>query len=831
MNRSRGRARRGLLSSPTAIVMLLLTLCVSALSASAAQANQQTVLKGRVFMVHGDDFRHHREIDQGVFLKAGKHVYRLPDRAERFAGQSVVAHGSMRNGHFVLSQLAESAGTVTGTTGTASAAATTPIGPKRVAVILFNFSNDGSQPFTPASVAQTYFATGATDRSVANYFNEVSWGQLQLSGQAFGWYTIAATNQTCDPGTWATQADAAARAAGVDLSAFNIKTYVYPGVSACGWGGLGQMPGNENWINGSPTTGVMVHELGHNLGLNHASAVSCTLSSGEKVAYGPNCAATEYGDMYDVMGAAGLAYHLSEWHRAMIGLDSDIQWASNDGTYTLTPLESQFGSPHALRIPRGDGTYFDLEYRQPYGLFDAFSPAAAAVTGVMIRKVGAYTVADKPLLIDTTPQTPTYADAPLGGGQTFVDPTTGIRVTVLTATTLAATVQVDVLAGDFTPPSVSISSPAAGAAVTLPTTVSVSATDNVAVAKVELYRDGALVATRTAAPYDFTWTDGASGSYTLSAVAYDTSGVGSVSTPVTVSATQSDAAAPSSPTEPRSVANAQTQIDAVWTASTDNVGVVYYQLYANGAKMGTTGGTSFSYTGLTCGTGYSLGFAAVDAAGNMSPRKGMSAWTTACAGDTAAPSMPAAPQASVAGPASVSLSWSASVDNVGVTGYRIDRNGVTVGHTTSTSFFDPGLTAGARYGYSITANDATGNLAAPPLRSTSPCRQATPSLPASRLGCSQRRSPTRASRCRGKRPPTTLRLPGTGSTEVGCKSVRQPGRAGPTPVWPAGSSTATRWPPTTVRATSARNPAWPSRPRSPPTRLLRPLRPTSRPRA
>jgi chitodextrinase len=616
----------------------------------------------------------------------------------------------MGNGHFVLSQLAASAGTVTGTTGTMSAATTTPIGPKRVAVILFNFSNDASRPFTPASVAQTYFATGATDRSVANYYNEVSWGQLQLTGQAVGWYTIPATNQTCDPGTWATQADAVARAAGVDLSAFDIKTYVYPGVSACGWGGLGQMPGNENWINGSPTTGVMVHELGHNLGLNHASAESCTLSTGEKAAYGPNCSATEYGDMYDVMGAAGLTYQLSEWHRAMIGLSDDIRWASTDGTYTLTPLESQFGSPHGLRIPRGDGTSFDLEYRQPYGLFDAFSPSAAAVTGVMIRKVGPYSVADKPLLIDTTPQTPTYADAPLASGQTFVDPTTGIRVTVLAATTLGATVQLDVLAGDFTPPSVSISSPAAGAAVTLPATVSVSASDNLAVGKVELYRNGTLVATRTAAPYDFTWTDGASGSYTLTAVAYDSSNVGSVSTPVSVTATQSDTAAPSSPTEPRSVANAQTQIDAVWTASTDNVGVVYYQLYANGAKMGTTSGTSFSYTGLTCGTGYSLGFAAVDAAGNMSSRKGMSAWTTACSGDTTAPSMPAAPLASVAGPASVSLSWSASVDNVGVTGYRIDRNGVTVGHTTSTSFFDTGLTAGTRYGYSITANDATGNL-------------------------------------------------------------------------------------------------------------------------
>jgi len=252
---------------------------------------------------------------------------------------------------------------------------------------LFNFSNDSSQPFTAASVAQTYFSTGATDRSVANYFNEVSWGQIQVSGQAFGWYTIAATNQSCDPGTWSAQADQAAQAAGVDLSSFDVKTYVFPGVSLCGWGGLAQMPGNEDWINGSPTVGLMAHELGHTFGLNHAVSESCTLANGDRVAFGPNCTTSEYGDAYDVMGNAGGANHISEWHRAMLGLTSDIQTVSADGTYSLSPVEGQSGSPHALRIARGDGTSFDLEYRQPYGNFDAFPAGSAAVSGVMIRQV------------------------------------------------------------------------------------------------------------------------------------------------------------------------------------------------------------------------------------------------------------------------------------------------------------------------------------------------------------------------------------------------------------------------------------------------------------
>src|SRR5205823_12977910 len=119
-----------------------------------------------------------------------------------------------------------------------------------------------------------------------------------------------------------------------------------------------------------------------------------------------------------------------------------------------------------------------------------------------------YSVANKPLLLDTTPQTATFSDAPLAVGQTFADPTTGIRVTTLSATPLGAQVQVQVLAGDYTPPDVSITNPANGGAITLPGTVTVSASDNVGVAKVELYRNGVLFGTSTTAPYTFPWVDG-----------------------------------------------------------------------------------------------------------------------------------------------------------------------------------------------------------------------------------------------------------------------------------------------------------------------------------
>ena len=57
-----------------------------------------------------------------------------------------------------------------------------------------------------------------------------------------------------------------------------------------------------------------------------------------------------------------------------------------------------------------------------------------------------------------------------------------------------------------------------------------------------------------------------------------------------------------------------------WNATTDNIGVTGYRLYRNGTLAGTTTGTSYSVTGLACGTSYTIGLTAVDAAGNESYR-------------------------------------------------------------------------------------------------------------------------------------------------------------------------------------------------------------------
>ncbi|MDC0708103.1 glycosyl hydrolase family 18 protein [Stigmatella sp. ncwal1] len=80
--------------------------------------------------------------------------------------------------------------------------------------------------------------------------------------------------------------------------------------------------------------------------------------------------------------------------------------------------------------------------------------------------------------------------------------------------------------------------------------------------------------------------------------------------------------------------------------------------------------------------------------------------------DTQAPSVPANLTSPSKTSTSVSLSWSASNDNVGVTGYDVYRNGSLVGSTSSTSYTASGLTASTAYSFSIRAKDAAGNVSA-----------------------------------------------------------------------------------------------------------------------
>jgi fibronectin type III domain protein/calcineurin-like phosphoesterase family protein len=133
-----------------------------------------------------------------------------------------------------------------------------------------------------------------------------------------------------------------------------------------------------------------------------------------------------------------------------------------------------------------------------------------------------------------------------------------------------------------------------------------------------------------------------------------------------------------------------------------------------------------SYSGLAEGTHTFSVAATVN--GTTDPTPATDTWTV----DTTPPSAPSGLTATAAGPTTVNLSWNASTDSNGVTGYDIVRNGTTIGTVsgTTTSYVDASASPATSYTYTVDARDGAGNVSQPsaPATVTTPSGTASPAL-------------------------------------------------------------------------------------------------------
>jgi chitodextrinase len=185
-----------------------------------------------------------------------------------------------------------------------------------------------------------------------------------------------------------------------------------------------------------------------------------------------------------------------------------------------------------------------------------------------------------------------------------------------------------------------------------------------------------------------------------------------------------DTQAPTTPTGLTATAASSTQINLSWSASTDNVGVTGYRIErcsgascSTFAQIATSASASYSDTGLTAATAYTYRIRATDAANNVSSYSSTASATTSAPADTTAPSAPTGLSATASSSTQINLSWAASSDDVGVTGYLVERcqgsgcsTFVQVTSVTGTTYSDSGLSAGTSYSYRIRATDAASNL-------------------------------------------------------------------------------------------------------------------------
>jgi len=176
-----------------------------------------------------------------------------------------------------------------------------------------------------------------------------------------------------------------------------------------------------------------------------------------------------------------------------------------------------------------------------------------------------------------------------------------------------------------------------------------------------------------------------------------------------------DTQAPTAPAELVRTGFSQTTISVAWQASTDNVAVATYRLHRGGDVIGTTATVVYTFSGLTCGTGYTLGVEALDAAGNASSRTPLTTSTGACAqappaGDTQPPTAPTGMAFTAKTQTSVTVGWSGATDDVGVVGYHLYRNSVRIASTSLLGYTFGALACGTSYTFALGAYDAAGNV-------------------------------------------------------------------------------------------------------------------------
>ena len=267
-----------------------------------------------------------------------------------------------------------------------------------------------------------------------------------------------------------------------------------------------------------------------------------------------------------------------------------------------------------------------------------------------------------------------------------------------------------------TAPTVSISSPATGAAAATggTTTLTATATANTGtIANVRFFANGVLLGTDTTFPYATTFSTAANGAYALTAVATDTVGNQTTSAPVTlnVAANQSPSATLTAPAAGTVGVGAATTVTAT-AADTDGT-VSSVQFFANGVSLGTdtTSPYSLTWTPTVAGS-YSLTAVATDDLAATGTSAAVAMTVTGGNQPTASVTAPATGSSLAVNSAATVTATAGAVAPLTVASVQFFANGVALG--TDTVFpYTAAWTPTATGTYSLTALviDSAGNQA------------------------------------------------------------------------------------------------------------------------
>lgn len=243
-------------------------------------------------------------------------------------------------------------------------------------------------------------------RRVADWYAHVSRGREHMRTTVTRWVRVRASGDAmCNTqGRSIQAANAALRRAGYHPGRFNRLMIFTEQCDAAA--SAAQLPGRVSWVRfRAPGVPTLVHELGHNLGLEHAYGVICRRQTAEQLlpqrvalgrtAQGVSCSKVEYGDSWDAMGHSSGFFSAAALTR--LGWAGKIQDVTTSGTFTVADVEHSGTYNQALRIRAGTTTYW-VQY-QP----ERSPLVGRTIPGVMIRReVGSGPVE----IVDASPGNP-----------------------------------------------------------------------------------------------------------------------------------------------------------------------------------------------------------------------------------------------------------------------------------------------------------------------------------------------------------------------------------------------------------------------------------------
>jgi hypothetical protein len=238
--------------------------------------------------------------------------------------------------------------------------------------VLYALATWGPVPFTAADAERVAAETDA-------FIQASSSGRLSMPGVVSDPLRLPrAVFDSCDA-TALRNASPAATFSGYDRIVF-----VTPPVAACQF--AGEANPTEVLLNGLLFRALAVHELGHTLGLGHASRWDCA---------GGSCGVDEYGGEFSAMGGGDGDFNAFE--KAKLEWLTSVVRPTGNTTYEIGPIEGGTALPQALVVTtaasefwfesRGDPTpAFDGDSAQPPGVAVIAGPGNGAVSSPYPRE-------------------------------------------------------------------------------------------------------------------------------------------------------------------------------------------------------------------------------------------------------------------------------------------------------------------------------------------------------------------------------------------------------------------------------------------------------------